>query len=176
MPKLHIGCGEVYLPRWINIDNESSKADLRHDLTKPLPYADGSVDFIYSEHFIEHLTPEEGEFFLREARRVLQKDGVMRIATPDLDHIVFKYFFRWKNQAWITDYGYSHLKTRAEMMNVVFRHWGHRWLYNFEELERRLRSSGFQDVRREQPGRSSSTVLSGLETRKDSKLIVESVK
>ena len=55
MKKLHVGCGEIYLEDWINIDIESPKADLIHDLRKPLPFEDDSIDFIYNEHFIEHL-------------------------------------------------------------------------------------------------------------------------
>lgn len=176
MGMLHLGCGQVYLPGWINLDAESTKADVKHDLRKPLPYGEESIDFVYSEHLIEHLTAEEGEAFLKEARRVLRKGGVMRIATPDLDYVVFKYLFGWRRQPWIAEYGHSHIKTRAEMMNIVFREWGHKWIYNFGEMERRLRSSGFERVKRERFGRSRSPVLRNLETRKDSKLIVECTK
>lgn len=50
---LHIGSGDVYLNGWVNIDSESGKADLRRDLRRRHPYEDDSVEFIYSEHFIE---------------------------------------------------------------------------------------------------------------------------
>jgi predicted SAM-dependent methyltransferase len=176
MLRLHIGCGDVYLNGWVNIDSESDKADLRHDLRKPLPYDNETVEFIYSEHFIEHLLPEDGELLLRDARRVLRKNGVIRIATPDLDYIVFRYVFGWRKQAWIEKYGYSFMKTKAEMMNVAFHHWGHQWLYNFSELKRRLESSGFTGITRKKYRRSDFSELRDLETREDSKLIVEVVK
>ncbi len=176
MSLLHIGCGEVYFDGWINIDSESSKADLKHDLRKALPYPDASAEFIYSEHFLEHVTPQEGESVLREAHRLLKKGGVIRIATPDLDYLVFRYFFGWKRQVWIKDYGYSYMQTKAEMLNIVFREWGHKWLYNFEELHRRLRSSGFRNIKKKKLGSSDFAVLRNLETRKDSKLIVEATK
>lgn len=62
--KLHIGCGTVYKEGWINIDNNSDnnikKLDFMWDLRKPLPLPENSVDFIYNEHFLEHLTADEG--------------------------------------------------------------------------------------------------------------------
>lgn len=176
MLKLNIGCGEVHMDGWLNIDSESEKADLMHDLRKPLPYNDNFVDFIYSEHFIEHLTPEEGESVFKETYRVLKNNGVMRIATPDLDYIVFRYLSGWKKQAWIEEYGYSYIQTKAEMINIMFNHWGHKWLYNFEELRRRLKSASFTNIKRVKLGTSDYGVLQNLETREDSKLIVEAVK
>ena len=173
MLKLHIGCGEVYLNNWINIDFESPKADLIHDLRKPLPYENGSVDLIHNEHFIEHLTAEEGVEFLKDMHRIIKPGGVIRIATPDLDYLAFKYWFGWKKQDWIENYGYSHIQTKAEMMNAVFHYWGHKWLYNFEELNRRLTEAGFKKIQRVKYRQSKNPHLKNLETRKDSKLIVE---
>ncbi|MEH2266467.1 class I SAM-dependent methyltransferase [Nostoc sp.] len=176
MLKLHIGCGEVYIQDWINIDVESSKADLKHDLRQPLPYENNTVDLIYNEHFIEHLTAEEGVHFLKEMHRILKPGGVIRIATPDLDYLVFKYWFKWKKQDWIERYGYSHIETKAEMMNAMFHYWGHKWLYNFEELKRRLIQAEFRQIKRVSFRNSQNPNLQDLETRKDSKLIVESAK
>ena len=51
---LNIGCGDVKFPDWVNIDIEPG-ADLVLDLRNDLPFDDDSVDFIYNEHFIEHL-------------------------------------------------------------------------------------------------------------------------
>lgn len=176
MLKLNIGCGEVYFNGWINIDIDSAKADLKHDLRGALPYDDCSVDFIYSEHFIEHLTVSEGVALLSECRRILKTNGIVRTATLDLDYIVLKYIFSWKNQSWIHEYGYDYLKTKAEMLNLCFREWGHQYLYNREELARRLREAGFVRISRHRIGKSKYAELLGRETRKDSKLILEAKK
>ena len=58
--KLNIGCGVQHIPGWINIDIAGDNCDLKHDVRKPLPYANDSISFAYSEHMIEHLTPDEG--------------------------------------------------------------------------------------------------------------------
>jgi predicted SAM-dependent methyltransferase len=176
MLKLNLGCGEVHLEGWVNIDVESEKADLKHDLRKPIPCGDNTVDFIYSEHFIEHLTAREGVELLRECRRVLRPGGVVRVATPSLDYLLFRYFFFWKWRRWYKKYGYTWIKTRAEMINICFRDWGHQYLYNREELERRMREAGFTKMSRQRSNRSSYADLKNLETRKESRLIVEGVK
>ena len=68
--KLHIGCGTVYLDGWINIDNNSDnnikKLDINFDLRNPLPFKDDTVDFIFNEHFLEHLTIQEGQRTLKD--------------------------------------------------------------------------------------------------------------
>ena len=62
------------------------------------------------------------------------------------------------------------------MMNIAFRWWGHRHLYNREELERALKVAGFTNIRFNASGQSQHPLLRGLETRLDSKLIAEAVK
>lgn len=174
--RLNIGCGDVYFDGWVNIDRDSPKADLKMDIRAALPYEDNGVDFIYNEHLIEHLTVQEGVAVLSEFYRVLKPGGVLRIATPDLDYLVFKYFFFWKRQDWIKRFGYGWIKTRAEMMNIGFREWGHQYLYNREELERRLKEAGFKEISRRKMNKSKFPDLKNRETRIDSKLILEAVK
>jgi len=176
MLMLHIGCGEVYFTGWTNIDLDSEKADLKHDMRNPLPFENDRVDFIYNEHFIEHLSVQEGIKVLWEFYRVLKRGGVLRIATPDLKYLVFKYFFRWKKQDWITRYGYEWIQTKAEMLNLCFREWGHQYLYDNEELTRRLKEVGFSQIYRRKLNRSNYNELMNRETRKDSRLILEALK
>lgn len=176
MIKLNLGCGDVYLEEWINIDLDSSKADINQDLRSPLPYTDNTVDFIINEHFIEHLTVEEGLKFLEECFRVLKPGGVFRIATPDLTYTLFRYFFFWKKQDWIKKYRYEWLKTKGEMINLCFHEWGHKYLYDREELIKRLKEAGFKKIKRVKFGKSSYNELKNKETRKESRLILESIK
>lgn len=174
--KLHIGCGEKRLSGWLNIDIEGNAADLHHDMMNPLPFPTGSVELVYNEHFLEHLTAEQGVAALREFHRVLRVGGVLRVAMPDLRYILFRYFWRWRAQEWIKRYDYDHLQTPAEMVNLCFHEWGHRHLYDHPELIRRLREAGFHRWRRASFGRSVHAELRRLETRGDSKLIVEAVR
>lgn len=173
--KLHLGCGPVQLAGWINVDR-NPPADLRLDIRRPLPFDDGAARLIYHEHVIEHLTVEEALRCLRDWHRLLAPGGVLRVATPDLAYLVERYHGDWRDQAWLRQPEYAFIRTGAEMLNVAFRWWEHRYLYDGEELARRLREAGFDPIRRCTLGESEVPELRGLETRADSMLIFEGVR
>jgi predicted SAM-dependent methyltransferase len=171
--KLHVGCGTVLLPGWINADTEGEDLDVKFDITKSWPFETNSISLIYSEHVFEHLKPNEGQIAWKEALRVLKPNGVVRTAMPDLDYLCSKYFEDWKEQDWIKNRGYSHIRTKAEMLNTCFYFWNHKWLYNFEEFVLRIEETGFKNPVRMEYCKSLCPELCNLETREDSKLIVE---
>lgn len=181
--KLHIGCGTVYKNNWINIDNNNDKniekLDINWDLRHPLPFLDNSVDFIYNEHFLEHLTIDEGQAFLKDCQRVLKTSAIMRIAMPDLKAIINAYLnlnYFEDNKVYIKKYGLGFVKTRAEMLNIDFRWWGHQHLYDEEELVRRLSEVGFAQIEICEIHKSRHKELCNMETREQSTLIVEAIK
>ncbi len=179
--KLNVGCGTDYKEGWVNVDNNSdnniTKLDLNHDLRNPLPYKDNTVDFIFNEHFFEHLTVEEGQMAMKEFMRVLKPGGVMRIAMPDLEDTVEAYYNpKWKERDVMRKFDLEFVQTRAEMINMNFHWWGHKWLYDWEELERRLREAGYTKIKRCKHSKSKHLRLQGLETREESVLIAEATK
>jgi len=174
--KLHLGCGTVRLEGWVNVDIETSQADLTLDITRGLPLTAGSARLIYHEHVMEHITVDEGKACLADWHRLLEPGGVLRIATPDLAYVVERYGGDWRNQAWLKLPEYAFIQTRAEMLNTSMRWWGHQYLYDEEELGRRMREAGFAEVRRCRLGESTMPELARLETREDSQLILEGVK
>lgn len=179
--KLNVGCGTDYKNGWINIDNNTDnnidKLDINWDLRNPLPFEDNSVYFIFNEHFIEHLTVEEARKSLKDLKRVLKAGGVMRIAMPDLELAVEIYQDpNWKQRPVIKNFGMDYIETRAELLNMGFRFWDHKWFYDWEELDRRLKEVGFEDITRCKLGKSKYKGLQGLETREESMLIAEATK
>lgn len=113
--RLNLGCGAAVADGWINVDYAVG-ARLRripvvgalvgrlgilntdwdprivvHDLRKPLPWTDASVDAIYSSHTLEHLDREEGRRLIAECHRVLKPAGLLRIVVPDLKGYVAEY-------------------------------------------------------------------------------------
>jgi predicted SAM-dependent methyltransferase len=108
--KVNIGCGLSGVPGWYNLDNSSTIAvsrlpfgprlfrtpawpsDVRrHDVTKGLPFASGSVAYIYSSHTFEHFTYEQSLALAEECFRVMQAGGILRVVVPDLKLIVQAY-------------------------------------------------------------------------------------
>jgi predicted SAM-dependent methyltransferase len=178
--RLNIGCGKIRFDGWVNIDivGNSDVVDIYWNAVDKFDFLDAeSCYFIYCEHFLEHLTVEQGIQFLSECYRMLQPGGILRIAMPSLEYIVEKYCSEnWQKQDWLTWPEYQFIKTRAEMINIAFRWWGHQWLYDREELHRRLNEVGFTKLTDVEWGNSKVPGLSNRETRLDSILICEAQK
>jgi predicted SAM-dependent methyltransferase len=176
--KLHLGCGTVRLEGWINVDAVATHpaVDVAWDLTQGIPAMRGSCALMYCEHFLEHLSVDGGLAFLAECRRVLMPDGVLRVAMPSLDVLLEKATVGdWRDQDWLTWPEYQFIQSRAEMLNISFRWWGHQWLYDRDELHRRLREAGFTRLQDVPWGVSEIPELRNLETRRDSLLVCEAL-
>lgn len=160
--KIHLGCGMNYLPGWINLDLDSPLADMHLDLRNPLPYTDNSIQYIFNEHFIEHISRSEGLSFLSECRRILKPHGVLRISTPDLNWLVKQYLEKnlneWTDVQWVPE-------SPCEMMNQGMREWGHQFVYDLPELNRSLSSVGFKYIEQVPHRDSSFSALQNLECR-----------
>jgi predicted SAM-dependent methyltransferase len=103
--------------------------------------------------------------------------GVLRVAMPSLDELLEKSCQgAWRDQEWLKRPEYQFIKSRAEMLNIAFRWWGHKWLYDREELHRRLAEAGFTKVVDARWGRSECGSLRNLENRLDSLLVCEASK
>lgn len=156
MTRLHIGCGPEILPGWVNLDHQAHPGvDQVLDVRDGLPYAE--VDFIFAEHFLEHLTLAEALAFLAECRRALQPNGVLRLSTPNLDWV------------WV-----SHYREPAQLsaetaelacleINRAFHGWGHRFLWNRSTLAAALAQAGFADLAWCAYGESRHPDLAGVE-------------
>ncbi len=78
--KLHIGSGRTRIAGFVNID-QIPDCDLQLDLNKePLPFADDSVDCVFTFHALEHF--ENYLFVLGEIWRVLRHGGRLLVAVP----------------------------------------------------------------------------------------------
>ena len=149
--KLHVGCGSKRFSGWINIDM-NPKGDLTLDLREGLPFADGSVARIYTEHTLEHFYREhDAPFLLRECLRVLEPGGRIRITVPDAAAFVDYYTGRL-DQATADAIGKAHARfngTPMDVLNSGFR-WKHQHLYMYDEetLRALLEEVGFANIDR----------------------------
>lgn len=88
MKYLNLGCGNCYHQDWINIDLYSNDPQvITHDLSKGIPFPEGSCDIVYHSNIIEHFRCEDAQAFIKECFRVLKPGGILRVATPDLEQI-----------------------------------------------------------------------------------------
>jgi predicted SAM-dependent methyltransferase len=153
--RLHIGSGRESIPGWVNIDNQGLEGvDQVLDVRQGLPFAD--IASIYAEHFLEHLSLDEGLAFLRECRRVLRPEGALRLSTPNLDWVVLTHYRG-------TSLPDEDAKLDCIRMNRAFHGWGHQFLYNRATLVAALRSAGFANAVFRTYGESDRPELRGLE-------------
>ncbi len=116
------------------------------DATKRFPLGDGSADVIYSSHMLEHLDRDEVKRFLPEAFRLLRPGGIIRLAVPDLKHLVGRYIETGDADAFIEATCLCvprprSIAQRLRLLMVGPRH--HQWMYDGNSLCRLLRHHGF---------------------------------
>lgn len=87
--KLHLGCGEIILKNYVNIDIRKLRGvDIAADIIN-LPFIpDNSVDEIYTCHTFEHISHRLSIKVLKEWFRILKNDGKLIVSVPDFDSIV----------------------------------------------------------------------------------------
>lgn len=166
-PKLHFGAGPVRLDGWLNTDLIAG--DIHLDLERPLPLPDTSFQHAFGEHVIEHLSEQAGISLLAELRRVLRPGGRVRLTTPDLRKLIALYEDRnpvislADYRRFFDDLTAKRHERPCQVLNDYLRLWGHRYVYDEEDLAAKLEQAGFRDVRCVEPGESEVPALRGLE-------------
>ena len=90
--KLNLGCGTDHRDGWINIDAVAEvKPDLIHDLHKPLPFPDRSVQHVLAQDILEHFTKEDVQTLIAEISRVLEVGGTVEVRVPNVDDIITRF-------------------------------------------------------------------------------------
>jgi predicted SAM-dependent methyltransferase len=87
--RLHLGCGNIKLKDFCNVDVlETIAVDIVDDIRQLNRFPANSVQEIYACHVLEHFSHEEVPAILKRWHEVLQPGGVLRISVPDIDRIV----------------------------------------------------------------------------------------
>ena len=142
------------------------------DATKKFPFEDCTFDYVYSEHFIEHVDYTTGLEVLRECFRVLKRGGKIRVTTPDLKFLMRLYdtekteLERMYIKNILSSFYYNREGDEypdAFILNNNFRAWGHRFIYDCKTLSDSLKICGFINVKSCPFGDSDDPHLRGLE-------------
>ena len=156
--KIHIGCGEKFLPGYKHIDaRKFPHVDYVTERPDKLDmFEDNSVDEIYACHLLEHMPRSvirnasvkggikniggglTESSVLLEWYRVLKVGGILRIAVPDFEAVVEEYF---------------ETKNLDNVMGLLYggqdyEHNYHYQTYDFKRLSDLLNRAGFSDVQR----------------------------
>lgn len=86
MLKLHLGCGNKYIPGFTHIDIiKYPHVDLVTNVDNLSMIESNSVDLIYACHILEHFNKNNVIPTLIEWRRILKLGGRLRLSVPDFE-------------------------------------------------------------------------------------------
>lgn len=173
---------ETGLRQIYRVDSEYSF--LRADISEELPFEDHSVEWVYAEHLIEHVTLDRAIAWLQELKRILVHGGLLRLTTPDLVRYATNYlnddgfFSEHRDRMLDALTPAPRMPPRpAFMLNQIFYFYGHRWIYDLEELRYALVSAGFESdqIRQCAFGEGAQPQIAGLDRpiRNDETLYIE---
>lgn len=88
MTKLHLGCGDRYIPGFVHIDVVYyDHIDYLTPVDDLMIYENDSVDLIYNCHVLEHFHRKKVLRVLKEWYRVLKPNGILRTSVPDFSRL-----------------------------------------------------------------------------------------
>jgi len=136
--KLNIGCGDVPVKGYINIDLHVAAADVRMDALH-LDYADGTIAEIFSSHLLEHFGKRDVPRALKEWHRVLQYRGRLSMNLPNLE---------WCLKNWLSLPEKDKYGLALDMIYGLQTNDGeyHKTGFTCARLEKLLADAGYSDV------------------------------
>lgn len=148
---LHLGCGEINHPAFINVDGIAAPhVHYARRIDNLAPFADNVADLVYACHCLEHFSHRELARVLREWRRVLKPDGILRLSVPDFDLLLAIYQDNGRDLRGII---------RPLMGGQEYPLNFHYSAFTCDTLSALLTEVGFREVRRWQPGHSALTTF-----------------
>jgi SAM-dependent methyltransferase len=191
LDRVNLGCGPNAPEGWLNVDGSwnawlSNHRNFRrfltkvkligrkspgvqwtvqplfHDLTKPLPFGESTISFIYGAHVLEHLYLEDAKRLLIECKRVLRPSGLIRLVVPDLRSMTVDYL-KNKNGNSLSEERIAAADALNERLgfrspsapsgNPLFKFYSlwkdfhhHKWMYDSDSLVHHLECAGFTAV------------------------------
>ena len=153
----------------------------KYDLTK-LPMRgvqDETYNGVYSEHFIEHLTKEEGINFFKEMFRIMKPGGVIRSIWPPME------FVEWLRQdedldkhPWVQHYyrfyivkhkfapkGTEFMRMQDQCAEgIMWQNGEHKHIWRKKELVDSLKDLGYNNVREYKYQQSGLQAFANIDT------------
>ena len=156
------------------------------DVRKRHPFDDGSIDFIYSSHLIEHLRKDEAEKVLRECFCVLRRGGLIRLVVPDLELMARNYLKEIEetrnegerdytpSERFLDILGMCEKTKTPFVLKILLSE--HKWMYDQLSLTALLESCGFVDIQKRSYKEGECPDIDFLDNRPEHSLYLEAWK
>jgi predicted SAM-dependent methyltransferase len=142
---VHLGCGAIDGPGFINVDVRHAPHIHHVHVVERLPmFTEGFADLVYACHVLEHVSFRQQQEVLGEWRRVLKPSGVLRLSVPDFDLLLRIYHACADDVDAVMPMLLGHQDYPSNYHFTVF---------NRRSLEVALARAGFREVRAWDPGR-----------------------
>lgn len=138
---LHLGSGGEPKRGWVNVDFVGDPVELAWNLAHGVPFADASVDAIFHEHLLEHISIVDGVRFMSEASRALKPGGILRIGVPDAGALVESYC----GDGTYLEQLHPGRPSRMLALQELFYWHRHMTMYDVETLSLLFRAAGFSE-------------------------------
>lgn len=154
--KVQVGCGpHNILLDWWNIDIRAFPGiDQVMDVTQPWLFT--GLEYVYGEHFLEHLSLEGAVNFLNNACNSLKPGGTIRLSTPSLEWVLSTHFN-------LSESSTQQRISSTFAINRAFHGWGHKFLYSQDFLTSLLENLGWREIKYCEYGKSEQPALTELE-------------
>lgn len=158
--KIQIGGGNHLLDGYVNIDIVPP-ADIVWDVREGLPVPNNVCEFLFTEHFLEHIDyPTSVKKVMSDFFRIMKAGGKVVIGVPDSEMAAKSYVNKdnkFKDKAmelWFSKRNcLGDFNASIDLLNYHFRDQDddskynpHMWAYDFEKLVSLLTSVGFKTV------------------------------
>jgi predicted SAM-dependent methyltransferase len=138
--KLALGCGKRnYGKDWIHVDKHPyDHLGAITDVGNLFMFKDNSADIIYASHVIAYFDEDEIKDVLKEWHRVLKPEGILRLATPNIEMITKLYHLDTITLKQMEGMIYGRMQMNGETIH-------HKTLYDYISLCDLLVSNGFDE-------------------------------
>jgi predicted SAM-dependent methyltransferase len=156
--KLEIGSGNSPQPGYEHLEINPDCPHIEYNCScESIPVPDETFDEIAAFHVLEHVCWTKTDIVLREWFRILRRGGMLKIATPDLAHVINAYVDQtdelWKKELEIPGWTFpddchtdktAWLNFKLFSTDIPFNL--HKATFDFSLLSKRLYSVGFTNV------------------------------
>ncbi len=158
--KIQIGGGSHVLDGFLNVDIVPP-ADLVWDVREGLPFDENGTEYIFSEHFLEHIDyPTSVKKVISECFRITKDGGRIVIGVPDSELVLKAYntkddgYYKEIMSRWFSKRDcLNDFNTYIDLVNYHFRDQDdhekynpHFWAYDFEKMKSLLKNAGFKQI------------------------------
>jgi predicted SAM-dependent methyltransferase len=147
---LNIGAQKNRPKGWFNVDKYPTFGTVYMDVKRMRQLRTGSFSAVLCEHMIEHVSKPTGLLICREIYRVLKPGGVARFVTPDIQRMCAIVAGPTEKERRYVELIREYLRrpdlSYNDTVNIMFRNYGHEYIYGREELRLLLLDAGFTTI------------------------------